>query len=94
MEIHWNPIASADITLARIYIADYNPDAAEEVAGAILLSVDRLAAYPHLWTATSWTDIRQLKVPRRSYIIQYRIDGETVEILRVLHEAQRRSGIV
>jgi plasmid stabilization system protein ParE len=31
-----------------------------------------------------------LKIPRRSYVMPYRVRDDIVEILRVLHEAQHR----
>jgi toxin ParE1/3/4 len=81
--------ALANLNAEAAYIARDNPDAAVRVVTAITTAVDRLAQYPALGRAGRVPGTRELVVPHSPYIIPYRVRGEAVEILRVLHVARR-----
>jgi toxin ParE1/3/4 len=50
---------------------------------------DRLADYPKLGRPGRVKGTRELVVNRTPFIVVYRIKGEIVQILRVLHGAQQ-----
>jgi len=64
--------------------------AANRVIERIEGAIGRLLILPFSTRAGVVTGTRLLVVPGLPYIVVYRVRGETVEILAVLHTAQRR----
>ena len=71
------------------YIAEENPLAAIEQGDRIANHVDNLLQHPEMGRAGRKKSTRELVVPRTPFIVVYRIKGEKIEILRVLHGAQQ-----
>jgi toxin ParE1/3/4 len=65
----------------------------ETVAGEFLARLDRaaqnLAAFPRAGRAGRVADTRELRVPDTPFLIAYRIEGDEVQVLAVLHGARR-----
>ena len=55
----------------------------------IRIAINRLAVYPALRRPGKKAGTRELIVPRRLYKVPYRVRGEKVLILRVLHTWQQ-----
>ena len=89
MIVLWSLLARQDLQALRAYIACENPAAAARVARRIAAAADRLAQYPHLGRAGRQAGTRELVVPRTPYVAIYVVFQERVEIVRVLHGAQR-----
>ena len=89
MSILWSRRAGADMIALRAYIAKRDPRAAAGTARRILRSIERLKKFP----ASGWPgrvpETRELIVPKSPYLVVYRLDQETIEILRVIHAARR-----
>jgi toxin ParE1/3/4 len=73
----------------RRYIGEQNPAAASRVAAQLVAACDRLEYLPERGRPGRIVGTREL-VSVRPYVIVYRINKETVEILRVWHGAQNR----
>jgi addiction module RelE/StbE family toxin len=73
----------------RDYIAADNPTAASRVIERIRTAVTRLATSPALGRAGRLPDTRELIIPRTPYIVPYRVNGGVVQIITILHSAQR-----
>ncbi|MEI8119137.1 MAG: type II toxin-antitoxin system RelE/ParE family toxin [Methylophilaceae bacterium] len=71
------------------YIAKDNLSAALSQLDEIEGQTDRLADYPKLGRPGRVKGTRELVVSRTPFIVVYRIKGEMVQILRVLHGAQQ-----
>ena len=69
-------------------VAD-NPTAASRVIERIRAAVMRLAASPALGRPGRVADTRELVIPRTPYIVPYRVKGDVVQIITILHSAQR-----
>ena len=69
------------------YIAADNPSAAAMEAGRIMEAVKQLTTHPASGRTGRVFGTRELVLP--PYIIAYRVKGETIQILRILHEARR-----
>jgi addiction module RelE/StbE family toxin len=69
-------------------VAD-DPTAASRVIERIRAAVMRLAASPALGRPGRVADTRELVIPRTPYIVPYRVKGEVVQIITILHSAQR-----
>ena len=89
MKIKWLEGAVVDLTALRVYIAQDNPSAAHRVALRILQSVEALAEHPHLGRAGRVLHTRELIIPGTFYMVAYRVHGNIIEILRVLHSAMQ-----
>jgi len=81
--------AIAHLEQLRAYIERDNPAAAARTADRILDSAERLEQLPYLGRPGRATATRELVVPHTPYVLIYRVHGEALEILRVLHGAQR-----
>jgi toxin ParE1/3/4 len=71
------------------YIAEENPLAAIEQGDRIASHVDKLLQHPEMGRAGRKKSTRELVVPRTPFIVVYRLKGDRIEILRVLHGAQQ-----
>jgi toxin ParE1/3/4 len=89
MRIVWTEPAIRDLAAARAYIALDRPGAAEDQVGLVLQAARRLAAFPLSGRPGRRPGTRELVVPRTPYVLPYRIRGDVIEILRVLHGRQR-----
>lgn len=73
------------------HIAQDNPVAALELDELFEQKADQLIAHPELYRAGRKRGTREMVV-HPHYIVIYRVQGETVEILRVKHTAQQWPG--
>lgn len=73
----------------RERIAEDNPAAARRTVLRIRAAVERLAASPSVGRPGRVAGTRELVVPRTPYIVPYRVAGDVVQIITVLHGAQR-----
>lgn len=89
MRLRWFAKALDDLVALRAYIAKDNPHAARETALRIIESTRLLADQPAIGRPGRVPGTRELIVAGAPYLIPYRVRGDTVEILRVLHAARR-----
>ena len=71
------------------YIAQDNQAAAHVVHDAILRQIGRLAEHPRIGRPGRVEGTRGLVISGTPYIVAYRVAGQAVTILRVLHGAQQ-----
>jgi len=89
VKIRWLDEAVLDLKAVRAHIAHDNPAAAAEIARRIREAVRMLAEYPAAGRTGRVPHTREVVVSGTPYILPYRISGNVVEVLRVLHAAQR-----
>jgi len=70
-------------------IAADNPAAAARTVSRIRAAVERLAASPAIGRPGRVADTRELIISGTPYIVPYRVKDEVVQIITVLHSAQR-----
>jgi toxin ParE1/3/4 len=75
--------------MARAYFANDNPPAAERQVGRIVAAVNGLRQFPEIGRPGRRVGTRELVVNRTPYIVAYRLRGDGVEVLRVLHGRRR-----
>jgi addiction module RelE/StbE family toxin len=73
----------------RERIAEDNPSAAARTVALIRTAVERLATSPSLGRSGRVAGTRELVIPGTPYIVPYRLSGDIVQIITVLHGAQR-----
>lgn len=94
MTVEWTPGALLDLTDLQTHIAQESPAAADLVTARITAAVDGLADNPrkgHRGREGAGDGVYELIVPRTRYTVAYRIKGNVVQILALLHQAQQRS---
>lgn len=89
MFLEWSAFAFADRTAIFDYIEADSPRAAVAVDDRIRNCVENLSRYPEMGRPGRIEGTRELVVYRTPYIAAYRIAGNTVLILRILHGAQQ-----
>ena len=89
MRVRWLRGSLRNLHQAVDYIAGDNSSAAVDVAERIIETASRLEQHPFMGRPGRLKATRELIVPGLPYVIRYRINKETVEILRIHHMAQR-----
>jgi toxin ParE1/3/4 len=91
MNIVWSPEAIQDLISLRAYIAEESPAGARRIVLRILYDVEHLLPdNPHIGRPGRVPGTRELVIPPTPYIVPYRVQGESIQILRVYHGARRR----
>jgi addiction module RelE/StbE family toxin len=89
MRLEWSALAMADRKTIFDSIETDSPRAAVGVDDRIESRVDGFEQFPLMGRPGRIDGTRELVTNRTPYIVAYRIDSETIRILRVLHGAQR-----
>ncbi|MGJ7512525.1 type II toxin-antitoxin system RelE/ParE family toxin [Variovorax sp. GT1P44] len=90
MRIEWSPVALDD----RDRIFDYydieedSPHAAILIDERIAHQIEVLIDHPEFGRTGRVDDTRELVISRTPYVVAYRIMGDAIRILRVLHGKQ------
>ena len=88
MRIVYSRRALSQLASVFEYLAERNPRAADNVRASIRVTIDRLEHLPLLGRLTDERDVHLLIEPEYLYRVFYRIDGETVTVIRILHRSQ------
>jgi len=89
MPIQWTQRARRQFLAILDAVLEDNPSAAERVSDAITHSIARLVTYPEMGRRGRVPGTRELVIASQPYIVAYRIRGQTIDILAVLHGAQK-----
>ncbi len=92
MRVVWQDDALWDLKALRRYIARESPGAAMRVSRRIRASVRMLARSPGIGRPGRYPGTRELVITGTPYIAAYRVRGDVIEILRVLHGAMQWPG--
>lgn len=88
MKLEWLPAAIPDRDAIFDYIELDSPHAAGLVDDWIAKAAERLIAFSESGRPGRVDGTRELVIGRTPYILPYRIIGDTVRILRVIHAAR------
>lgn len=90
MNIVWSREAIEDLTSLRAYIAEDNAAAARRVVLQIIQTIEQvLSDNPQIGRTGRVPGTRELVIPRTPYIVPYRFQRPTIQVLRVYHGARR-----
>jgi addiction module toxin, RelE/StbE family len=93
MQIEWLDRALDDFDEAMSYIAERNPQAAQDVARQVHRQVAQLRFHPLLGRPGRVEGTRELVIGGTHFVLPYRFDGrDLAEILAVMHDAQEWPG--
>ena len=85
MQVKWLNRALQNLEDEAAYIAEDNPQAANEFVTHVLKSVNQLSTHPSLGRAGRLFGTRELVITHYPYIVPYRVKTDAVEVLRVFH---------
>jgi toxin ParE1/3/4 len=88
VQLEWSVLGQADRNAIFDYIEADSPQAAIRVDERIRMQVEGLLRFPESGRLGRVVGTRELVIDRTPYIAAYRIVGDTVRILRVLHGAR------
>ena len=90
MTIVWTDAALADLVALHAYISNDNPAAADAMLQRIVDLVERqLPRMPESGRPGRVPRTRELVISGSPYFFPYRVVGDTIAILRVIHGARR-----
>lgn len=89
MKLRWTVPALRDLESIGDVIAGHDPAAADRTITRIFDQADLLADHPHLGRAGRVPGTRELVVTDTPFVVPYRVQGETVELLAVFHGARQ-----
>lgn len=92
MYLEWSLFALSDREVIFDYIEADSPRAAVSIDDRIEACVEGLAQFPEMGRIGRIEGTRELVVSGTPYIAAYRVVGNTVRVLRVLHGAQQWPG--
>lgn len=70
------------------FLLDFNPSAAEKTDQIIEAKVENLHQHPLMGVERDIVRGGLLIIPEISMVVSYWVDGETIRIMRVLHQKQ------
>jgi toxin ParE1/3/4 len=88
MRIVWSELALRDLSAARAYIARDNQPAGDRQIELVIQAAGTLPLFPNIGRPGRREGTRELIVGRTPYELPYRVKGDRIEILRVLHGRQ------
>ena len=88
MRLRFTRRALRHLTEARTYIAAHDPGAANRVIARIGEAIDGLLLHPERGRPGRLGGTRELVITGTPYLVPYRLNGEVIEILAILHGAR------
>ena len=89
MPIQWTQRARRQFLSIIDSALEDNPSAAKRVYDAITHSISRLVTFPEMGRRGRVPGTRELVITSQPYIVAYRIRGQTIDIIAILHGAQK-----
>jgi toxin ParE1/3/4 len=71
------------------YIADQNPQAADRLEQELVTQIRILADHPNMGRTRRRPGTREWVIARTPFIVVYRVTRDHIDILRILHHAQK-----
>jgi plasmid stabilization system protein ParE len=93
VKLVWSADALADLDRFAAFLHEHHPELAGQIAHAILAETSVLVDHPALGRPLAGRpDLREivLRVLNASYILQYRLEGDRIIMLRAFHGRERR----
>ena len=89
MRLEWSPLALADREAIFNYSEMKSPRSAVVMDERIAAAVRRLPLFPEIGRHGRMTGTRELVVQGAPFVVAYRIERQTIKVVRVLHSSRR-----
>jgi toxin ParE1/3/4 len=90
MRIRWTPAAADDLEHIAAYLKADHPDYARATVHEQYEAIRSLRLSPLLSRLGREPGTRELVFDRLPYVVVYRVNEDTIEVLRIWHGAQNR----
>lgn len=94
VNVVWTTTAERQLDNSYDYLKSKNPQAAKAIFTRVVLAARRLEQFPNIGRPGVKAGVRELVVPLTPYLIVYRVQSETVQILRVFHSTTNWQEVV
>ena len=88
MELRWTEEAAADLERITNYLFEHAPERAPHLVREIYNAPAMLVNFPYRGRPGKKEETRELVLSALPYVVVYRIAGDAIHILRILHGAQ------
>jgi addiction module RelE/StbE family toxin len=88
MRIRWTPAAAADLEHLSTYLKEHHPDYWEPTMRKLCDGIRSLKQWPNRGRTGREDGTRELLFPPMPYVAVYRVNEQTVEVLRIYHAAR------
>ena len=89
MQLRWTQEAAHDLEHIADYLFEHAPANAEDMVREIYQAPAALLQFPHRGRPGRKQGTREMVLSVRPYIVIYRLSGEVVQVVRILHAAQK-----
>jgi toxin ParE1/3/4 len=89
LKLIWLPKAIANRDAQIAYIAQDNPLAAVTQGDRIAEQIDILLQHPEMGRPGRKKGTRELVISRTPFVLVYRVNGDKIQIIRLLHSSQQ-----
>jgi len=90
MRIRWTPVAAADLEHISDYLKEHHPHLPAAHLAQAVRGCRSLKHWPQLGRPGREEGTRELLFPPLPYVAVYRVEEQTIEVLRIYHGAQDR----
>jgi toxin ParE1/3/4 len=90
MELRWSEDAANDLECITDYLFEKTPEHAPKLIRTIYDAPAELLTFPHRGRPGKREGTRESVLSPLPYIVVYRIQGEVIQLVRILHGAQNR----
>ncbi|QIR07610.1 type II toxin-antitoxin system RelE/ParE family toxin [Salinivibrio costicola] len=87
--ILWEEASLNDREKIFEFLYDFNPEVAEKTDSLIEAKVENLLEQPLMGLQRDGIRGRLLIIPEISMIVSYRVEGDIIQVMRVLHQKQK-----
>ena len=89
MNLRWAQDAADDLEHIADYLFEHVPERAPELTRELYDAPATLLTFPHRARSGKKEGTRELILASLPYVVVYRIKSEVIEVLRILHGAQK-----
>lgn len=89
MELRWTEEAAADLERITDYLFEHVPARAADLVREIYNAPAALAKFPYLGRPGKKEGTRELVLAPLPYLVVYRITGDAIHVVRIMHGAQK-----
>ncbi|PCE65532.1 type II toxin-antitoxin system RelE/ParE family toxin [Salinivibrio sp. YCSC6] len=87
--ILWEEASLNDREKIFEFLYDFNPEVAEKTDSLIEAKVENLLEQPSMGVQRDGIRGRLLIIPEISMIVSYSVEGDIIQVMRVLHQKQK-----
>ena len=88
--IRWTPAAASDLQRVSVYLTENHPQYRHPTLRKVYAAIQSLKDWPYRGRAGREEGTRELILPPLPYVAIYRVNDQSIEVLRIYHAGQDR----